>query len=203
MQPPAISRAIDRPLVFGWSTNQILQPWLTRLQPVTVKQMTLSTLAWLGMAAYAAHILEEYTFDWRGWSQSTLGLPVQWNDFYVTNAVVISLGIAQAMLAPTLPLAALSFSGLMFINGVFMHIFPFLRTGRFSPGVITSLVLFLPQSIAMFHAALKTGQASFATVLLGLLIGAVALAFPIGMILLRSKPFFRQPPVVPNVEQLS
>ncbi|WP_167760145.1 HXXEE domain-containing protein [Paraburkholderia pallida] len=165
--------------------------------------MTLSTLAWLGMAAYAAHILEEYTFDWRGWSQSTLGLPVQWNDFYVTNAVVISLGIAQAMLAPTLPLAAIAFSGLMFINGVFMHIFPFLRTGRFSPGVITSVLLFLPQSIAMFHGALKTGAASIATLLFGFLIGAAALAFPIGMLMLRSRPYFRQTPVDSNMEPLS
>lgn len=165
--------------------------------------MTLSTLVWLGMAAYAAHILEEYTFDWRGWSRSTLGLPVQWSDFYVTNAVVIALGIAQAMLAPTLPLAALSFSGLMFINGTFMHIFPFLRTGRFSPGVITSVLLFLPQSIAMFHAALKSGEASIVIVLLGLLIGAATLAFPIGMIALRSRPFFRQTSIDAHVEQLS
>jgi hypothetical protein len=165
--------------------------------------MTLATLAWLGMAAYAAHILEEYTFDWRGWSQSTLGLPVQWNDFYVTNAVVIALGIAQAMLAPSLPLAALSFSGLMFINGLFMHIVPFVRSGRFSPGVITSVLLFLPQSIATFYVALKSGVVTFATVLLGLLIGGVALAFPICMLLLRSRPFFRQGPIAAEMEQTS
>ncbi|MEJ8848324.1 HXXEE domain-containing protein [Variovorax rhizosphaerae] len=165
--------------------------------------MTLSTLAWLGMAAYAAHILEEYTFDWRGWSQATLKLPVEWNDFYVTNAIVISLGIAQAMLAPTLPLAVLSFSGLMFINGVFMHIVPFARTGRFSPGVITSVLLFLPQSIATFHTALATGAASYATILLGLAIGGLTLAFPISMLLLKSKPFFRQGPVTATMERLS
>jgi hypothetical protein len=169
----------------------------------TVTPMTLATLAWLGMAAYAAHILEEYTFDWRGWSRSTLRLPVEWSDFYVTNAVVIALGIAQAMLAPALPLAALSFSGLMFINGVFMHIVPFARTGRFSPGVITAVVLFLPQSLAMFHIALKTGAASIVTIALGLAIGAVTLAFPIGMLLLRSRPFFQQAPVAANQERLS
>jgi hypothetical protein len=46
------------------------------------------------MAAYAAHILEEYTFDWRNWARNTLDLPVEWSDFYVTNCVVIALGIA-------------------------------------------------------------------------------------------------------------
>jgi hypothetical protein len=30
--------------------------------------MTLTTLAWLAMAAYALHIMEEYTFDWRNWA---------------------------------------------------------------------------------------------------------------------------------------
>ena len=59
--------------------------------------MTMTTLAWLGMAAYAAHILEEYILDWRNWARNVLGLPAEWNDFYVTNGVVVALGIAQAM----------------------------------------------------------------------------------------------------------
>ena len=29
--------------------------------------MTLTTAAWLAMAAYSLHILEEYTLDWRNW----------------------------------------------------------------------------------------------------------------------------------------
>jgi hypothetical protein len=48
--------------------------------------MTMTTLGWLGMAAYAMHILEEYTLDWRGWSRAVLGLPTEWNDFYVTRS---------------------------------------------------------------------------------------------------------------------
>ena len=60
------------------------------------------TLAWLGMAAYAMHILEEYV-DWRNWAHNVLGLPAEWNDFYVTNSVVVALGIAQAMLTTNAP----------------------------------------------------------------------------------------------------
>ena len=99
--------------------------------------MNMTTLAWLGMAAYAAHILEEYTLDWRGWSHAVLGLPTEWNDFYVTNCIVVALGIAQAILAPTLPLAVLSYAGLEFINGLFMHVVPFVRTkGHFRPDLL-------------------------------------------------------------------
>jgi uncharacterized protein with HXXEE motif len=155
--------------------------------------MTMTTLAWLGMAAYAMHILEEYTLDWRGWSHAVLGLPTEWNDFYVTNCIVVALGIAQAMLAPTVPLAVLSYAGLEFINGLLMHVVPFIRTrGRFSPGLITSVLFFLPLSTATFWTAWSTGIASVGEIGLGLLIGALTLAFPIGMLIVKSWPYFRQ-----------
>jgi Protein of unknown function with HXXEE motif len=155
--------------------------------------MSLITLAWLGIAAYAMHILEEYTLDWRGWSHAVLGLPTEWKDFYVTNCIVVALGIAQAMLAPTLPLAVLSYAGLEFINGLLMHVVPFVRTrGRFSPGLITSVLFFLPLSVTTFWTAWSTGVAGIVEIGLGLLIGALTLAFPIVMLVVKSWPYFRQ-----------
>ncbi|WP_296707091.1 HXXEE domain-containing protein [Rhodoblastus sp.] len=155
--------------------------------------MTMTTLAWLGMAAYAMHILEEYALDWLNWSRNVLGLPTEWNDFYVTNCVVIALGIAQAMLAPTLPLAVLGFSGLQFINAVLMHVTPVIRTGgRFSPGVVTGVLLFLPLSIATYWTAWTTGVATLSDLVLGLVIGGATLAFPIVMLKVKSWPYFRQ-----------
>ncbi len=155
--------------------------------------MTLSTLAWLAMAFYAIHIMEEFTFDWRNWARAVVGLPVEWPDFYVTNAVVVALGIAQAMLADELPLAPLSYAGLMLINAVFFHILPMIRTrGRYSPGVFTAVVLFIPLSIAVFSTALSSGAAATSTAVLGLVIGALLMAYPVTMLNLRSKPYFRQ-----------
>ncbi len=155
--------------------------------------MTLSTLAWLSMAFYALHIMEEFTFDWRNWARAVIGLPVEWSDFYVTNSVVVALGIAQAMLADTLPLAPLSYAGLMLINAVFFHIVPVIRTkGRYSPGVFTAVVLFIPLAIVIFWTALASGAASKSTALLGLVIGAVLMAYPVTMLNLRSKTYFRQ-----------
>jgi hypothetical protein len=157
--------------------------------------MTLETFAWLGMAAYAAHALEEYTLDWRNWSRAILGLPVEWSDFYVTNAVVVALGIAQAMLARTLPVAVLAYAGLMLINGFFMHVVPVIRTGgRFSPGVITAVILFLPLGVATYRFAIESGLADGWTAVAGLVLGALTLAFPIGMLLVKSKPYFQQDP---------
>jgi hypothetical protein len=163
--------------------------------------MSLATLAWLGMAAYAFHILEEFMLDWRGWSHAVLGLKTEWRDFYVTNCIVVALGIAQAMLAPTLPLAVLSYTGLQLINGFFLHLVPFIRTGgRFSPGLVTSVILFFPLSITTFWTALSTGLASSTDILLALIIGALTMAFPVVMLLARDRPYFRQMPTPAAVE---
>lgn len=155
--------------------------------------MTLTTLAWLAMAAYALHIMEEFSFDWRGWARSVIKLPVEWSDFYVTNAIVVALGIAQAMLAESLPLAPLIFASLMLINAVFFHIGPMLVTrGRFSPGAITAVVLFLPAAGAIWSRAAAQGSLSPGIVMLAITGGAALMAYPVVMLRLRSKPYFQQ-----------
>jgi hypothetical protein len=155
--------------------------------------MTLTTLAWLSMAAYSVHILEEYAFDWRNWARQVIGLPVEWSDFYVTNAVVVALGIAQAELASALPLAPLSFSALMLINAALFHVAPFIREkGRFSPGLLTAVALFVPLGITTFALAVSTGQADAGTVIASFVIGGLIMAFPIVMLNVKSKPYFIQ-----------
>jgi len=72
-------------------------------------------------------------------------LPVEWSDFYITNALVVVLGAVQAAVAETLPLAPLAYAALMIVNAIFFHILPFARGGgRFSPGLATALILFFP-----------------------------------------------------------
>ena len=154
--------------------------------------ITLSTLAWLSMAAYSVHILEEFSLDWRNWARGVLKLPVEWTDFYVTNAVVVALGIAQAMLAPTLPIAPLAFAGLMLVNAVFFHILPVVTTRRFSPGLMTALAIFLPLGVAVFWFAMANDLATATTALGGLFLGAVIMAYPIVLLKIKNKPFFRQ-----------
>ena len=65
--------------------------------------MSLTDLLWLATAAYGVHILEEYQLNWRDWARAVIGLPVEWSDFYVVNALVIVLGIVAANLAGHCP----------------------------------------------------------------------------------------------------
>lgn len=155
--------------------------------------MTLTTLAWLALAAYGAHILEEYTFDWRNWARTVMKLPVEWSDFYVTNALVVVLGAVQAELAETWPPAALTYAALMIINAIFFHVLPFLRSGgRFSPGLATALILFFPIAIAMWRRAWGDGVLDVGTAALAVVAGSLLMAYPVVMLNLRSKPYFRQ-----------
>jgi len=155
--------------------------------------MSLTDLAWLALAAYAAHILEEFSLDWRGWARAVIGLPVEWADFYVTNAVVVVLGIAQAELAPTFALGPLTYAALMLINATFFHVLPFVRTkGRYSPGLTTALVFFYPLGIAMFARAHSEGRLSLSLALAAFAAGAALMAFPVLLLKLKGRPYFIQ-----------
>ncbi|MCO5066158.1 MAG: HXXEE domain-containing protein [Rhizobiaceae bacterium] len=154
--------------------------------------MTLTQIAWLAVAAYGLHMMEEFFFNWRDWARSVVGLPVDWADFYMTNSIVIVVGIVQAQLASAMPIVALSFAALILINATFFHVFPVIKTGgRFSPGLGTALVLFYPVGIATFLIAAREGVGT-STMIAAFVIGALLMAFPIVMIRLRGLPYFQQ-----------
>jgi Protein of unknown function with HXXEE motif len=149
----------------------------------------LQIMLWLCTAAYGAHVLEEFVFDWRSWSQQVLHLPTRWEDFYITNCLVIVVAIVAAMIAPEYPSVALGFPALMLINGTFMHILPFiLKRGRFSPGLITSVTMFLPLGFCTMTAVDLNAR----VLVTAFTVGATLLATPISFVVLRSKPYFDQ-----------
>ena len=155
--------------------------------------MTLTDLMWLALAAYGLHLLEESTFDWRNWARNVLTLPVEWDHFYVTNALVVVLGAVAAELAATQPMLALAFPAVMLINATFFHVGPFLVTrGRFSPGLITAVVLFYPLGIACFRRAAVDGHLDGGTLTGALVLGAALMAAPVALLKLKDTAYFRQ-----------
>jgi Protein of unknown function with HXXEE motif len=155
--------------------------------------MDLTHWMWLATAAYGVHVLEEFVLDWRGWARAVIGLPVEWADFYVVNALVIVLGIVAANLADAAPGVALGFPALMMINAVFFHIVPFIRTkGRYSPGLATAVVLFLPIGFAAYAEAAAAGQLGPVSVIGSIVLGAALMASPIVLLKIKDRPYFRQ-----------
>ena len=142
---------------------------------------------------YALHVIEELMFDWRGWARAILKLPVEWNSFYVTNAAVMVLGIVAANRADSFPSLALAFPALMIVNAVFFHVVPFAVTrGRFSPGLITAIALFLPTGLWCYHAASVAGILSSEAFWISALLGALLMAFPVVLLKLSRHAYFQQ-----------
>lgn len=155
--------------------------------------MRFDAIVWLLLGAYAIHMLEEFALNWRDWARSVLKLPVDWPTFYVTNSIVVVLGIVAGQLGDDHPLFGLSFAALMLINATFFHILPVIRfQGRFSPGLITAVVLFFPAAIWAYIAASKEGLLDTASLVGSLAIGAALMASPIILLRLKDKPYFQQ-----------
>jgi len=160
--------------------------------------VSLAEFVWLSLGAYAIHVAEEFMLDWRGWARGVLKLPVEWGDFYIVNAVVVVLGIVAAAVADRLPAVALGYSALMLVNATFFHVLPFAVTrGRFSPGLITAILLFYPAGFGAYAAAADQGALSTGALLGSILIGAALMASPIVFLKLRGLAYFRQDGAAP------
>ena len=94
--------------------------------------MSRTDLAWLAVAAYALHIMEERILDWLGSARKSLHIQLEQENYRVVEAVFLILGAVAAMLAPTLQLMPLSFAAFLLINAIFFHIWPMARTGGLS-----------------------------------------------------------------------
>ncbi len=155
--------------------------------------MSLTDLAWLALAAYTLHAAEEFFLNWRDWARAVIGLPVEWSEFYVVNFLVVVLGVVQAQMAATNPLIPLAFAALMLINATFFHVLPVVvAKGRFSPGLFTALLFFYPLGFAMYAKVHAEGALTWDVLLGSALIGAALMAFPIVLLKLKSRAYFRQ-----------
>ncbi|NDD69200.1 MAG: HXXEE domain-containing protein [Synechococcaceae bacterium WB9_4xC_028] len=138
---------------------------------------------WLCLVAYGLHVIEEYDLGWKPWAEQVLGLPVTWGDFYITNGFgVIPLGLLAGGVGWQVPAAALLLPGLMLVNAVGFHVLPALRTGLYSPGLITAILLFFPLAgWCVVTAYRHHRKALFIAMPLSVLI----MAFPVVILLLK------------------
>jgi len=142
---------------------------------------------WVLTVAYAAHILEEYVLDWKTWTQETSGLKMEWSEFFVANFAVIILGICCSCVGYTCPLFAYLFVGLASVNALFAHIGTTIVKRRFSPGLITSVFLFIPICIWAYMIASEKGIFTISFLLITLSGGFAIMSFPILLQLIKQK----------------
>ena len=135
-----------------WSAvRRVEGPWRARLRDA-------GWLLWLALPVYMLHQFEEHGVDALGRSyafQGTLcstvgytgpiaGCPVTAAFLFAVNAgaVWIALG-AGGLAGPRRALIGAAGLGIPTVNAA-IHIMPALRTGTYNPGLVTSIVLFVP-----------------------------------------------------------
>ena len=142
---------------------------------------------WVLTVAYLAHILEEYMLDWKTWAEQTSGLKMEWSEFFVANFAVIILGICCSVVGFSCPYFAYLFVGLATVNALFAHIGTTIVKRKFSPGVITSIVLFLPICAWAYIIAHQKGLLTAPFIAVSLVGGFIIMSFPVALQLIKMK----------------
>jgi Protein of unknown function with HXXEE motif len=136
-------------------------------------------LAWSLAAAACLHIFEEFVYPggfkawWQAYRPDVAGSVS--NRFLVfTNVllVVSAIAVALAVQAPrgNGVAAWLTLAALLFSNALF-HIRGAIQSKRYSPGMITGIVLYMPIAIYGYYTFLESGRASTTTGVVAALLG--------------------------------
>jgi hypothetical protein len=134
---------------------------------------------WILTAAYALHIVEEYFFDFRGWARRVSGFEVEWAEFFVVNAAVIVLGFACSAVGYAYPYFSYLLPGLALVNALFAHIGSSVVKRVYSPGLVTSLALFIPLSLWAYWDAWSKGMIGVPHIAVSLVGGLALMACPL------------------------
>lgn len=91
-------------------------------------------ILWIAMPCCAAHMLEEYFYNWKDWVLKTLGLVAACTDFYVVNIYVLFMGVVCASVGWNCIWVSLILPGFMLVNAVIFHIIPVIRYRKIFTG---------------------------------------------------------------------
>jgi Protein of unknown function with HXXEE motif len=133
---------------------------------------------WLLVLAGVLHVVEERLLNWRDWAQGISGLPLEWGRFYVINAGFLAIAVAAAVVGWKRPCLSLALPSLVLINGLLFHLAPTVVMGRVSPGIITSVTLYLPLGVWVYWRAAREGVLTQRVALCSVLLGAGVMCIP-------------------------
>ena len=130
-------------------------------------------------AAYGIHIAEEFFLDFRSWVARVTGFRIEWREFAIANTVVIAIGVAASFIGFSIPMLSYLFVGLAVVNGVVAHLATTIIKRRFSPGLISSIVLFVPLGVWAYYIAAQRGILTITLFSVSLIGGFAIMCVPI------------------------
>jgi hypothetical protein len=134
-------------------------------------------LYWLPFAAASAHIIEEFVWPggfgnwWRAYHPEIARSASPRFLFWINAALLFGcVSVAVDRNTPIGPAFFLTMCALLACNGVF-HLAATLRTRRYSPGVVTGTLFYVPLAAYGFYTLATSGRASAGTMIAAALLG--------------------------------
>jgi len=137
---------------------------------------------WAILGAALIHVGEEYLGGWVDWVQSFA--PVTVTQFVIVNAAFVLLCIAGSIVGARSLLFSLSVASLIFINAL-LHLVMTVITKRYSPGVVSAALLYIPLALLAYYLSANSGQLTLFEGVGSGLLGLLWMALPVGFQLLR------------------
>jgi hypothetical protein len=139
------------------------------------------TILWIVPVAYLIHIFEE-TPRFVPWALKYIGAPEDFTQFIIGNVIFMVYVIVATSLAIFIPnqwtlIIGLSTAGWIFSNFL-IHAYFTLRTGVYSPGVVTAGSVYVPVSLFIYYNLWISGFANALVIILSLIIGFAIMYIP-------------------------
>ena len=142
-------------------------------------------LLWLMPAAYAIHICDEWFSGFpRYVVQHMGGQPMPPALFFVNNGVFMAVLLALCAWASQSGSRLSAFVLMTWASGnlicnFFAHLGYTVATGYYSPGLITSSLIYYPVSLLVIYAAVRDGRQTVGEAMTSLVLGGLLLCFVI------------------------
>ncbi|HUQ99688.1 MAG TPA: HXXEE domain-containing protein [Gemmatimonadaceae bacterium] len=132
---------------------------------------------WLPLLAVGAHLVEEFVWpggfpEWYRWYRPERASSVTTRYLVIVNAVLVVLALLPPVLGATprgvalwLMVAAIGAANALF------HLFATVSRRRYSPGVVTGTVFYLPLAIIGYQQLVASGRVSMGTTIEAVVIG--------------------------------
>jgi len=136
------------------------------------------TLFWLLPLSVILHITEEFVYPggFRQWYQSykpSIASSITIRFLVSVNTILVIVSIIPILIGPNPQGIALWLTvvAILFSNSLF-HIVGSIKSRNYCPGVITSVILYIPISLSGYWYFLSTEQASMGTAIFAFVLGS-------------------------------
>ena len=138
--------------------------------------MEYQTLLIITIPAAMVHIAEEYKFGWVEWANNFItGVTVK--QFMIMNSLLVLLCIFAANLSRSVIVFSSSIFSLLLINSL-AHIAPTIKQKKYSPGLFSAILLFIPIGVGGYASILNDDLMSLSEVVVSIIIGLFWMSVP-------------------------